>query len=292
MMAAHVAVRTVRSRLEDVWAALGDVGDSGADPVRIHRLRVASRRAMTALKAFDDLTPSGESRWFRRRLRRVRRASGEARDLDVMAARLGDTARADIGVSAHRLLASMLVRERPAALKPIAAIYERLREDGWSGRLERLVVRMGRDQERVPLNTYGRRLLKSISRSFFAHADPRMLDDERIHRLRIEGKRVRYAVEIFAPVLPRRECVKVQRSLERLQDKLGRFTDHTAAADRLRRLSRRLGTRADRRILATIRRREIREAARARTAVINWWTRSRRRQLRRCFRRLLRKGAA
>lgn len=289
--AAEVAGPIVRSRLEAVWTVLRAVCDAGADPDGIHRLRVATRRAIIALKAFDELTPSGDSRWFRRRLRRVRRVSGEARDLDVMAARFGHVTKADADAKARRLLVSMLAQERPATLEPIAAMYERLREDDWSGRLERLVVRMDRDRERVLLSTYGRRRLKSLVRRFFAYADPWSLGDERIHRLRIEGKRVRYALEIFAPVLPRRVCTKVQRSLERLQDNLGSFTDHAAAADRLRHWSGRLETPADRRILAAIRRREVREAARARTAIRKWWTRSRRRELQRYFRRMLRKGA-
>lgn len=119
-----------------------------------------------------------------------------------------------------------------------------------------------------------------------------MRDAEEIHRLRIEGKRLRYALEIFAPVLPARGRAKCQRALERLQDHLGLFTDHAAAADRLRRWSGRHATGADRRVLITIRKAESGEAERARRVFLKWWSRSRRRDLQRCFRQTLRKGSA
>ena len=48
----------------------------------------------------------------------------------------------------------------------------------------------------------------------------------------IEGKKLRYAMEIFVPVLPTRVRVRCQKSLERLQKTLGECTDHASAADR------------------------------------------------------------
>ena len=55
------------------------------DVEHIHRLRVSTRRAIAALKLYRDLLPRKPFRWLKKRLKKIRRAAGEARDLDVLA---------------------------------------------------------------------------------------------------------------------------------------------------------------------------------------------------------------
>ena len=74
--------------------------------------------------------------------------------------------------------------------------------------------------------------MKPLIERFFAEADRRLRDDDEIHQVRIEGKKLRYALEIFAAVLPAKAADKCRRSLEQMQHTLGEFTDHAAAADR------------------------------------------------------------
>src|SRR3954466_9022178 len=54
----------------------------------VHRLRVATRRACAALKLYKQLLPEKPARWLKRRLRKIRKAAGDARDLDVLSRRL------------------------------------------------------------------------------------------------------------------------------------------------------------------------------------------------------------
>src|SRR4051812_8668759 len=54
----------------------------------VHRLRVATRRAGAALKLYEELLPRRPARWMKKRLRKIRQAAGDARDLDVLAYRL------------------------------------------------------------------------------------------------------------------------------------------------------------------------------------------------------------
>lgn len=288
----QAACRVIRSRLESVWKALRAACDGNAEPDSIHRLRVSTRRAIAALDAFEDLVPAGDSKWFRRRLRRVRRAAGTARDLDVLAGRIEKEGRSEPGPTARRRLVAMLARQRPAAREPVVELRNRLVEADWVGRMEQLSARLARCRDLETFRSYGRRRLKPMVRRFFAHVRPRIRDVEEIHRLRIEGKRLRYALEIFAPVLPGRGRIKCQRALESLQENLGHFTDHVAAAERLRRWSDHRAATADRGALTIIRKTECGEAERARKMFLKWWTRSRRRGLERCFRRTLRKGSA
>src|SRR5215212_5938250 len=58
------------------------------DIEHVHRLRVATRRAAAALKLYRDWLPRKSTRWIKKRLRQIRRAASEARDLDVLIERL------------------------------------------------------------------------------------------------------------------------------------------------------------------------------------------------------------
>jgi len=283
----QAACRVIRSRLENVWTALRAACDGNSEPDSIHRLRVSTRRAIAALDAFEDLVPAGDSKWFRRRLRRVRRAAGAARDLDVLAGRIEKEGRSEPGPTARRRLVAMLARQRPAAREPVVELRNRLVEADWVGRMERLSARLARHRDRETFRSYGRRRLKPLVRRFFTHVRPRIRDAEEIHRLRIEGKKLRYAMEIFAGVFPAPVRASCQQALERLQESLGDFTDHAAAADRFRRWSREGSARVDRKALVALRKAEDRQAEKARRAFVKWWKPSRRRALRKRFERTL-----
>jgi CHAD domain-containing protein len=49
--------------------------------------------------------------------------------------------------------------------------------------------------------------------------------DRDLHRLRIEGKKLRYLLEFFAPLFPRRQVTGLVKPLKKLQDHLGAFND-------------------------------------------------------------------
>jgi CHAD domain-containing protein len=127
--------------------------------------------------------------------------------------------------------------------------------------------------------------------AFFAKADRKLHNDDEIHALRIEGKKLRYALEIFAPALPARARARCQESLERLQKTLGDFTDHAAAADRFGRWARSADAGPNRDLLVSLRDEEIRQADIARKAFSKWWNPSQRRSLRRRFARTMRRSA-
>src|SRR2546421_3740321 len=79
-----------RRSLEPRLAAVGHYLPMAAhlaehDVEHVHRLRVATRRAVAALKLYRKLLPKKPARWMKKRLRKIRRAAGDARDLDVLA---------------------------------------------------------------------------------------------------------------------------------------------------------------------------------------------------------------
>jgi CHAD domain-containing protein len=294
--ASQVARRTLRKRLDAVWTELQAAAGDRPNADRVHRLRVATRRTLAAVDAFADLLPAKRREWFAKRLRRLRRAAGEARDLDVLTDRLGREVAGPqppvAGLAARDRLIAMLARRQAASRGPIRQMRDALLANDWHGRTERLLDRVGsRDADR-PFADFARRRFRPLVARFFARADHRLRSADEMHRLRIEGKKLRYAMEIFARVFPVRECVRCADALERLQEALGDFTDHAAAADRLRRWARSDGIGMQQRTLAALHDVEAARADKARKAFAKWWTPARRRRLRRALERTLRRRCA
>jgi CHAD domain-containing protein len=297
---ARVAARTLRKRLEAVWRELENACRPRHDPERVHQLRVATRRTIAALSAFRGVVPAKQRAWFEKRLRRIRRAAGSTRDLDVLAGRLTrETAapetRSSIAAKAAaargRLLA-MLAKRRDVSRQPIRGVLDELAAADWPARVERLVEGVRRSGRDEPFATFGRRRFWQLVNRFFRRADRRLEDAADIHQLRIEGKKLRYALEIFAPVFPAAERSACHDALETLQETLGEFTDHASAADRFRRWAREEGVGPDRQALAVLRRAEDARAEEARRAFVKWWKPGRRRALRRRFEQTVRRRPA
>lgn len=293
----RVAARTIRSRLETVWAELDAAVRHPACAESVHRLRVATRRTLAAFDAFADLVPARRAAWFTRRLREVRRVAGDARDLDVLTGRLAARPAAAAApptkaALARSRLVAMLSRQRDTSRAPIREVHAKLLAAGWDDRVADLVARIPTGFQQPSFATYARDHVGPRIARFFAKADHKLRDDDDVHRLRIAGKKLRYALEIFAPVFPPRERVRCQEALERLQETLGDFTDHAAAADRFRRLARDDRSGLDRDALTGLERREAKLAAEARRTFVKWWNGSRRRELRRTIERSLERRSA
>ena len=288
----QVAMRTLRGRLRAVWAEAQAAAD-GTAPEHVHRLRVATRRTLAAFDVFRDVLPAKRSAWFRKRLRLLRRAAGDARDLDVLTGRLRqDDEQSSPARNARARLVAMLAKQRTVSRGPIRDVYERLAEADWPARVDDLMERVAERGRDVSFGIYARQRFGPLVERFFAVADHRLRDADEIHQLRIEAKKLRYAVEIFAGVFPAATLARCQDALERLQQTLGDFTDHAAAADRFRRWSRDDSMRSDRDALVALRRREDALADEARKVFATWWSRSRRRALKRTFDRSLRRESA
>src|SRR5438132_1321381 len=81
---AHAARLTLKARLEVIRGDLEQaLRETTEDPEPVHQLRVGSRRAVAALELFAACLPHKTYRRARKRLRRLRRAAGIARDWDV-----------------------------------------------------------------------------------------------------------------------------------------------------------------------------------------------------------------
>ncbi len=284
--AGTVAVTKLRAELAGVWQEIGEAGDPLADPEAVHRLRVATRRSLAALAAFAPLVSPRNRRRFQRRLRRVRRAAGEARDLDVLIDRLRQqwpTAGEDPLVnSPPERLIGLLSDQQIGSRGPIRDCQAELLAWEWPVRQEQFLTTIGLGSQKR-YGEFARKRLRRLGRRFFATAGP-FRKAEQLHQFRILGKRLRYSLDLFADVLapqPRKRCLK---RLKKIQEALGDFTDHAAAADRFTELTRESLDPATILLVDTLRREERQLARLAHRRFDSWWTTGRRKKLRTLFR--------
>ncbi len=231
--AGEAARRVLSARCAAVVGALESCRSWGADPEPVHRLRVATRRAAAALEVFADLLPSKAYRKGRRILKRLRRAAAVARDLDVLldAVRTWSVHQSPAArPGLHFLLGHAFAGREAAQAVLTAAIGATSDKD--VARLSGLAgaVRDGKQE------ALGERAVSVVSRlvhdlEVAAQAD---LDDyRRLHEIRILGKRLRYALELFVDCFPAAAREQVYPHIEAVQDILGAANDSFQAGLRL-----------------------------------------------------------
>jgi CHAD domain-containing protein len=234
---AKAAARMLTARLSGVHDLALAAAESRRDPESIHALRVATRRAAAALDAFAPLLPRRRSARLHARLQRLRRAAGDVRDLDVLLAGLHTGGRDAAPMGAVR---AAIERRRRAAWKRLDEALRRVPgKKRWRRRVEKVVERIGGARASTRFDRFAARRLAVIARAFFTACAERAADLEALHRLRILGKKTRYAIEIFAPTAiesaSRRSALE---QFERFQDLAGRCIDHATAAACFTRLAR------------------------------------------------------
>ena len=218
--ATSVATATLRGRLEAVARLLPLAAKCADEDIEhVHRLRVATRRAMAAIGLYEGLLRRRRARRVRKLLRRIRRAAGDARDLDVLADRKSD--RPD--------LLKILHHRRRLAQGPIRDVFqsaceERALHDATAALLDGV-----REGPSPAFRPWGRTRLAVAADDFLGSVPADLTDLEALHRFRIRTKAFRYTIELLvaaAPVEMRKEVYPV---IEALQDRLGAVNDHSSA---------------------------------------------------------------
>jgi CHAD domain-containing protein len=217
----------------------GRVGQQG-DPEALHDFRVAVRRLRSTLRAWRDVLDPAVREKDLRRLRRVARATGDARDAEVLVAWLGEAAAGVVPASG----AAAWLRTR---------LGERTRHPDGAKAAERLVETCDRLARRLGRARGGAagdgpaevRFAGALAGRIRDHAGSvaRWLgrvetpaDAPAAHRARIAGKRLRYLLEPLrdTPGGASREAARAVKALKRLQDLLGELQDARMAAEALR----------------------------------------------------------
>ncbi len=233
---ADAARRVLAVRLEVVRDYLGlALQQPDKDPEHVHQLRVGTRRAGAALRLFALCLPERTYRTAKKHLRRLRRAAGGARDWDVFL--LGLTADAGKDSSRRRpgldFLTGLAVANRMAAQDHLAAAGP-----DYPFAFDRLLADTLAAIDRPPagprtLLDLARPLLRQHLDELHAAAGADLDDYDHLHRVRICGKRLRYAMEVFADCFPPLFRERLYPEVEEMQEILGRANDSHVAAGRL-----------------------------------------------------------
>ncbi|MGW0519134.1 CHAD domain-containing protein [Crossiella sp. NPDC003009] len=211
---------------------------SGEDAEDLHQMRVAVRRLRAMLKAARPFLDRGTADGLRAELGWLGRALGPVRDLDVLIERLTTEAAhfpADERAAVDTLLAG-LHAERDTAR---AALHKALDSRRYRRLLKALAAEAASTEPGPPVDTLA--ALSGLVRAEFARLaravakagpDP---EDEVLHALRIDGKRLRYTAELARPLLGKKIRVLLKATTD-FQDVLGEHQDACVAQDRVRAL--------------------------------------------------------
>ncbi|MBM3997191.1 MAG: CHAD domain-containing protein [Planctomycetes bacterium] len=228
-------LEAVRERLS---AAVFHADD---DIEHVHRLRVSTRRAAAGLRLFADCMPARLAKKTRQALRSLRRAAGEARDWDVFLQLLRPRGNAPLpqrpGID---FLLGYAHGQRVLAQEHLQTAFADHADD-----FERCLTRINKHTEsckaaRSPLNELAGVVLTDLVRQFEAAAEADLAAYEALHRVRILGKQLRYAMEVFESCYGKAFRRDYYPAIVEMQDILGDANDSYTISQRLTALRTRL----------------------------------------------------
>ncbi|HEX8193841.1 MAG TPA: CHAD domain-containing protein [Allosphingosinicella sp.] len=202
------------------------------DAPALHQARVAVRRLRSALSLFRPVISDWEYERMREDLRWLAGALGEARNLDVLLARLPSR-------KVRRGSAAKIERAREAAYDKVLEVLDSARSrrlmldlirwfetGGWRARR-----RATKPLEGFAAEQLARRWTRVLKRS----SDLAGEDAETLHRLRLDIKKLRYSAEFLSGVWADRAGQAKAKAfidaLADLQDRLGELNDAETARD-------------------------------------------------------------
>ena len=215
---------------------------AGDDPEYVHQARVAIRRLRSAFKLFAPVLAPAFIEVYSPRWSKLASQLGGARDWDVFLAETlapleeafpddpdlavlrarGEAAKAKLQASAGKALTQTLYSQLLLAFA--AALF----------RVEPPTIALPGKKKNDLRKFARRRLAKRGAMIDALVAEHGKMDAERRHELRIAFKKLRYALEFFAPILPRKGLANYQASLSRIQDLLGTLNDQVTASRLIR----------------------------------------------------------
>lgn len=223
-----------------IFAVLLDTIEANEDGVRqdldlefLHDLRVAVRRTRSLLGQMKDVLPRSFVH-YRQEFAWLGHATGAVRDLDVQmlafpshAAALGASGLNDLE-PVREAMRAQRSRERCQLLEALAAPrYRRLKKD-WRTLLQADDAGAWTNGEaQQPALALASAVIRHRYRKAFkagAELTPDSPDSE-WHRLRMQGKKLRYLLEFYAALYPRDDIRHLVKVLKGLQDNLGEYQD-------------------------------------------------------------------
>lgn len=211
----------------------------------VHDMRVASRRLRSALLAFE---PYLSKRVPIKKLKKIARTLGAVRDQDVALVSL-DELRAEAAPDTAAGIEQLAQRRRQKRESARAKLTEEISVEAleslqrkFDATLKRATEQTGKrrkhddddNEQAVSFRQLGREIIlrqfsevQSLSSSLY-----RPLVPEPLHRMRVAAKRLRYAIELFAPCWGE-HLAPIAEDVAELQKSLGELHDYDVWIDDL-----------------------------------------------------------
>lgn len=199
---------------------------ASADAESPHKLRVVLRRLRSLWWAYDPLIDRSRARWQRREFKALADSAGQTRDWDILKHLLVED------VSTAHAFAALVERldllRGNALLRSRATIADANTEAMLTQRIASVIQQLDACSFDEPLAVFAtnrvatakQRLRKRLKR-VLENPDAGYAE---LHDVRIAGKKVRYLLEFFAPLLDSGSEIGVAE-LTQLQDELGKLND-------------------------------------------------------------------
>lgn len=219
---ADAAERVFQARLDAVENQWRAALESVDDPEAVHQMRVTTRRARAAVQVFGDLLPKRIESALSRLLRQLRRAASGARDWDVFAIEVSEWAKSRPAIEKPGLdlLIGVAIGRRCDTQHELDA--SRDCRDSWDNLRGKIKIRSGK---RTRLRQRAEIVVPQMVQTFNTVATEDLTNPEKLHQLRIAGKQLRYALELFADALGPDVHDRIMPAIESVQDILGAAND-------------------------------------------------------------------
>jgi adenylate cyclase len=216
------------------------------DPEYIHQMRVATRRLRAALRLFGPRLPAGFASRLTEPLQELMAVLGQARDLDVLLAEIAEPVLAALPDEPRLAALTGIITERRFDRRRAAVAFLRSPRFG-AAALEVLQALHGLDIPAPKVGAGGTAeisdtaatpalpdrvadfaadRLRRLRKKVLGLAARASIDDPpSLHALRIGIKRLRYALEFFAPLASPRALRRLLGHLAELQETLGQIND-------------------------------------------------------------------
>ena len=229
-----LSVALLRQRLVSLLTAMPAA--QAGDEVSVHQARVASRRLREALPVLGARADADALDRAGRRVRRITRALGPVRELDVTLALLAELDAK--GAAPRRAVARVRAAVIEERLKRRRAMLEEIKPSRLDKLRKRLVQVAAPESRTTPTrNALAEAATQAAQRARKLHAAIDRAGGiylaDRLHRVRIEAKKLRYALEIQRELTKSRSTARLNR-LKHQQDVLGRIHDLEILLDHAR----------------------------------------------------------
>lgn len=206
---------------------------SDRDIEDVHALRVASRRLRASLRLLAPVAPAARLRPMQKAIRGLAQAAGAVRDRDVLLAHMAasrDALPAALQAGLDELTGAVAA-ERGAARARLIERFDSAGHAAFTSAFAGLMnASAGWDEAPRVRDLAGSTIWRQYEALRAHDRDGIPLEGDEMHALRIDAKKLRYVLELFADTFGERAAPAVSQ-LAALQDELGTLNDIEVAQE-------------------------------------------------------------